>query len=130
MPTCDMPEHAVTYWRTHIATASLFNPEVECFVVLLLNTKKRIRGHHLVSIGSLNETIAHPREVFRAAVIGAAYGLLAMHNHPSGDPSPSPADIQMTRLLAAAGKTLRVELVDHIIVGHSSHCSLRELGLL
>src|SRR5690349_7054643 len=83
---CEMPEHAVAYWREHIVTGPLFNPDVECFVTLLLNTKRRVRGHHLISIGSLNETIAHPREVFRAAVIGAAHSVLLMHNHPSGDP--------------------------------------------
>ncbi len=130
LPLCEMPEQAVAYWRNHITTGPLFNRDVECFVTLLLNTKRRIRGHHVVSIGSLNETIAHPREVFRAAVIGAAYAVILMHNHPSGDPSPSSADVQMTRVLADAGKTLRIEVVDHVIVGFQRHCSLRELGIL
>jgi DNA repair protein RadC len=78
MPECSTPEHAALYWKQHIATGVHFNPDVECFAVLLLNTKHRIRGHHVVSIGSLNETVTHPREVFRAAVIGAAYGVVLM----------------------------------------------------
>lgn len=128
MPLCEMPEQAAAYWRDHIATAPVFNPDVECFAVLLLNTKHRIRGHHLISIGSLNETIAHPREVYRAAVIGAAYAVVLMHNHPSGDPNPSEADLRMTRQLEQAGHTLHIRVMDHIIVGYNRHCSLRELG--
>jgi DNA repair protein RadC len=130
MPTCETPEHAVRYWREHITSGPLFNAEVECFAALLLNTRKRIRGHHIVSIGSLNETIAHPREVFRAAVIGAAHGVVLMHNHPSGDPSPSSADVQVTKVLWDAGRILRIDVVDHVIVGHGRHCSLREAGIL
>jgi DNA repair protein RadC len=99
-------------------------------VVLLLNTKHRIRGHHLVSIGSLNETVAHPREVFRAAVIGAAYGVVLMHNHPSGEPRPSEADKQMTRLLANAGQMLRIPVLDHVIIGSPDYFSFREAGIL
>ena len=73
---CDRPQQAVEYWHRHIATTSHFNPDCECFAVLLLNVRKRIRGHHIVSIGSLCEAMAHPREVFRAAVIGAAHSVL------------------------------------------------------
>jgi len=130
LPICDVPEKAVEYWRGHVATAPHFNPDVECFVVLLLNIKMRIRGHHLVSIGSLNETLANPREVFRAAVIAAAYAVVLMHNHPSGDPTPSQADLQITKMLVEAGRILRINVTDHIIVGHQSHCSFREAGLL
>ena len=127
-PDCTEPKDAVRYWRRHIATASLFNPDVECFAVLLLNTKRRVRGHHLVSIGALNETMAHPREVFRAAVIGAAYGVVLMHNHPSGDPSPSDADVRMTKRFVESGRILCIEVLDHVIVGHQRHCSFREMG--
>lgn len=130
MPLCDTPVSAANYWRAHVVSAGYFNPDVECFVALLLTTKNRIKGHHLVSIGSLNETIAHPREVFRAAVMCAAYSVILMHNHPSGDPSPSEADMRMTRVLAEAGKILRIHVVDHIIIGHNRHVSLREAGIL
>jgi DNA repair protein RadC len=127
---CKVPSDAVAYWRSHVAKGQLFNPDVECFVVLLLNTKHRIRGHHLVSIGSLNETIAHPREVFRAAVIGAAYGVVLMHNHPSGDPNPSDADRRMTKALCESGQILRIAVMDHVVVGEEQHFSFREAGLL
>lgn len=130
LPCCNTPAEAVEYWRAHIPSAPHFNPDVECFVVLLLNIKKRIRGHHIVSIGALNETVAHPREVFRAAVIGAAYAVVLMHNHPSGDPSPSEADVRTTKRLVETGQVLQIEVTDHIVVGHDKHCSFRELGLL
>lgn len=128
LPCCVTPNDAVEYWRRHITSAPHFNPECECFVVLLLNVKRRIRGHHIVSIGSLNEAMAHPREVFRAAVIGAAHGVVLMHNHPSGDPSPSDADLRTTKRLVESGQILQIEVVDHVIVGHQQHCSFREIG--
>lgn len=130
MLECSTPEHAVEYWRRHIATAPMFNPDVECFAVLLLNIKHRIRGHHLVSIGALNETVAHPREVFRAAVIAAAYGVVLMHNHPSGDPTPSQADLQTTRRLQSSGEILQIRVIDHVVVGDKRHVSLRESGII
>lgn len=130
LPECTQPEDAVDYWRRHIATAPLFNPDVECFAVLLLNIKRRIRGHHLVSIGALNETVAHPREVFRAAVIAAAYSVVLMHNHPSGDPAPSEADLAATKRLMASGGILQIQVVDHVIVGEGRHLSLRAAGCM
>lgn len=130
LPCCVEPKDAAQYWRRHIATAPHFNPDCECFAALMLTVKQKIRGHHLVSIGSLNETIAHPREVFRAAVIGAAHSIVLMHNHPSGDPSPSDADLRMTKRLAESGRILGIEVVDHVIVGSDRHLSLRETGIL
>lgn len=130
LPHCEIPQQAVDYWRAHIATAPHFNPDVECLAVLLLNVKMRVRGHHLVSIGSLNETVAHPREVFRAAVIAAAYAVIVMHNHPSGDPAPSQADRQITKVFVEAGQLLRIQVTDHIIVGHEKYSSFKEAGLL
>jgi DNA repair protein RadC len=129
-PKCDTPQSAADYWRAHIATSPYFNPEVESLVVLLLNTKYRVRGHHVVSIGSLNESIAHPREMFRAAIIGAAYCIVLLHNHPSGDPSPSQADMRLTRRIVEAGDLLQIKVLDHVIVGHQQHYSLREAGLV
>jgi DNA repair protein RadC len=130
LPCCVKPDDAVQYWRKHIATAPHFNPDCECFAVLMLNVRQRIRGHHLVSIGSLTEAMAHPREVFRAAVIGAAHSVILMHNHPSGDPSPSDADLRMTRRLVESGRILCIEVADHIVVGSNRHLSLRETGTL
>ena len=128
MQLCDNPEIAVSYWRTHVINTPYFNPDVECFIVLHLNTRKRIRGHHLVSIGTLDTILVHPREVFRAALVAATSAILLMHNHPSGEPSPSEADIKVTRDLIRAGQLVKIEVLDHVIVGNPDHCSLRDLG--
>lgn len=127
---CDQPHLAVDYWRRHIPTHPYFNPEVECLVVLIVNTRRRVKGHYLVATGILDTLLCHPREVFRLAVITAAAAIIVMHNHPSGDPTPSEADIRVTRDLARAGQLLKVELLDHVVVGLEKHQSLRELGYL
>lgn len=125
---CDTPDRAAGYWREHIAKHPFFNAECECFVVVMLNTRRRIKGHCFVSIGTMDTLLVHPREVFRLAVIGSAHSILLMHNHPSGDPTPSDADIRVTRDLIRAGQFLKIEVLDHVIVGSQKHCSLRELG--
>lgn len=126
----DCPGNAAEYWRQHIATSAAFNAEVECVAVLALNTRLRIRGHYLVSVGSLNEAMAHPREVFRVAIMASAYAIVLMHNHPSGDVTPSDADRRLTRRISEAGQVLGIELCDHIIVGHQRHFSFKESGLV
>lgn len=128
MKICDTPETAAEYWRLNIATNPYFNPDCECFVVLLLNTRRRVKGHQLISIGTLDTILVTPREVFRAAVISAAAAIIIMHNHPSGEPNPSEADIRVTRDLIRAGQLLKIEVLDHVIVGNPNYCSLRELG--
>jgi DNA repair protein RadC len=125
---CDTPDKAVEYWNLHIATSPQFNPECECFVVIILNTRRRVRGHHLISIGTMDTILVHPREVFRVAVVASAAAVVIMHNHPSGEPQPSEADIKVTRDLIRAGQLLKIEVLDHVIVGTPNHCSLRELG--
>jgi DNA repair protein RadC len=97
-------------------------------VVLLLNVRKRIKGHHFVSVGSLDSILVHPREVFRVAIIAAAASIVVIHNHPSGEPTPSDQDIKVTRDLIRAGQLLKIDVLDHVIVGNPKHCSLRELG--
>ena len=77
----------------------------------------------------MDAILVHPREVFRAAIVGAAAAILLMHNHPSGEADPSEADIRVTRDLIRAGQIVRIELVDHVIVGRGQHRSLRELGV-
>jgi DNA repair protein RadC len=128
MQLIDTPERAAAYWRRHVASADHFNPECECFVVLLLNTRRRIKGHHMVSIGTLDTLLVHPREVFRVAVASSAAAVVLLHNHPSGDPQPSEADIKVTRDLVRAGQLMKIEVLDHVIIGHPGHQSLRELG--
>ena len=128
MQICDTPEGAADYWRLTIATNPYFNPECECFAVLLLNTRKRVKGHQLISIGTLDTILVHPREVFRGAILAAASAVVLMHNHPSGEPQPSEADIKVTRDLIRAGQLLKLEVLDHVIMGNPNFCSLRALG--
>ena len=128
---CETPEQAADYWRLHVTSHPYFNPDCECFVVILLNTRRRIKGHHLVSIGTLDTILVHPREVFRLAIIaGGVSAIIIMHSHPSGDPTPSEADIKVTRDLMRAGQLLKIEVLDHVIVGADRHLSLRELGYM
>lgn len=128
MQICETPDHAASYWKAHIETHPYFNPECECLVALILNTRRRIKGHSLISIGTMDTILSHPVSVFRLAVLASASGIILMHNHPSGDETPSHADIQTTRDLVRAGKILRIELVDHIVMGNPKYASIRALG--
>jgi DNA repair protein RadC len=128
MLICQTPDQAADYWRLHIATHPYFNPDCECMAVLLLNTRRRVKGHQLVTIGTMDTVLVHPREVFRVAVVGNAAAVVIMHNHPSGDPTPSEADIKVTRDLIRAGQLLKIEVLDHVIMGHPGRSSLREAG--
>jgi len=112
------------------AQEAYFNPECECFVTLLLNTRRRVKGHCLISIGTLDTVLVHPRDVFRPAVIAAAAVIVLVHNHPSGESQPSDADIRVTRDLVRAGQLLKIEVLDHVIIGRGEYNSLRELGWL
>jgi DNA repair protein RadC len=87
-----------------------------------------VKGQQLVTIGTLDTLLVHPREVFRGAVIAAASAIVLMHNHPSSDPTPSEADIKVTRDLIRAGQLRKIDVVDHVIMGNPNRCSLRELG--
>jgi len=102
----------------------------EHFITLLLNTKNIIVGVHTVSIGSLNAAIVHPREVFKAAILRNAAGLICAHNHPSGNPDPSPEDNQLTNRLVECAKLMGIELLDHLIIGSGeAYYSYREEGV-
>ncbi len=125
---CDTPDKAADYWRMHIATHAHFNPDCECLAVLILNTRRKVKGHHLVSIGTMDTLLVHPREVFRLAIVTAAAAVILMHNHPSGESSPSEADIKVTRDLIRAGQLLKIEVLDHVVMGNGNRSSLRELG--
>jgi len=128
MHLCDTPERAVSYWRMHIQAHPWFDSERECLVVLLLNTRRRVKGHQMISTGTLDSLLVHPREVFRTAIVAAAHSLILIHNHPSGDPSPSEPDIRITRDLMRSGAILKIPVLDHIVIGNPRHSSLRELG--
>ena len=94
----------------------------------MLNTRRKVKGHYLVSIGTMDTILVHPREVFRVGIVAAASALVIMHNHPSGESSPSDGDIKVTRDLIRAGQLMKMELLDHVIVGNGNRSSLRELG--
>lgn len=125
---CDTPEQATAYWNLHIKNHPYFNPECECLVVLILNTRKKIKGHYFVSVGTMDTILVHPREVFRLAIMASAHAIVIMHNHPSGESSPSEADIKVTRDLIRAGQLLKIEIIDHVVVGNGNRSSLREMG--
>jgi DNA repair protein RadC len=109
--------------------------QAEVFQVLLLNTRRRLIGIPVkVADGTLDTILVHPREVFKAAISAGAAALVLVHNHPSGDPSPSEADIKVTRDLIRAGQLLKIDVLDHVIIGSATqerpkdYVSLRELG--
>lgn len=101
----------------------------EVFQALLLDVKHRLLGIHVVSIGHLSGAPVHPRELFKDAIRRSAAAVVLVHNHPSGDPQPSPEDIALTRRLAEAGRLLGIEVLDHLIVGDSRYVSLKEQGV-
>ncbi len=124
------------------AVAQHFRPllvgeEIERFWVLCLDRKNRLLKRAEVTKGTATNCLAHPREVFRKAIRLSASGIIAVHNHPSGDPAPSRADIQVTRQLRESAKVIGIDLLDHIIVGHKKHdpqglgyYSFNEAGLI
>lgn len=102
----------------------------EHFVCLFLNTKNRVLARETLSIGSLSSTIVHPRELFRAAVKRSAASVVCAHNHPSGDPTPSADDIELTNRLVEAGRIMGIELLDHLVIGDGRFTSLKEQGYM
>jgi len=102
----------------------------EHFQVILLNTKNMVLGVELVSVGSLNTSIVHPREIFKRPIQTSAAAIILVHNHPSGDPTPSREDIQVTKRLQEAGQLLGINVLDHIVIGDNQFLSFREKGLI
>ena len=128
-PVLDNPVTVVNFMRE---SNRLEN--VESFQVLLLNARKKLIRTEKISQGLLDTILVHPREVFRAAISANAAAIVLVHNHPSGDPTPSEADIKVTRDLIRAGQLLKIEVVDHVVIGRATsdrskdYSSLRELG--
>ncbi|WP_438444327.1 RadC family protein [Gorillibacterium sp. sgz5001074] len=102
----------------------------EHFVCLFLNTKNHVIGRETISVGSLSATVVHPREVFRSAIQRSSASIICAHNHPSGDPTPSPEDVELTARLAEAGEIIGIEVLDHLIIGDRKFVSLKEKGLM
>lgn len=111
-----------------LLTTLLQDEPCEVFGLLCLTTRHRVIAYHEVSRGTLDSTAVHPREVFKAALLANAAAVILAHNHPSGDPTPSPDDVAMTMRLRAAGDVLGVQVLDHIVIGDGVYVSLRELG--
>ena len=102
----------------------------EQFIIACLNTKNEPTNITVVSVGSLNKAIVHPREVFKTAILSNAASIMAFHNHPSGETTPSQQDIQLTSRLYEAGELLGIKLLDHLIIGDGTFTSLKEKGYL
>lgn len=121
--------------RTAADVVNLLMPEMrrlnhEEFRVLLLNTRNQVIAVKTVTTGTLNASLVHPREVFREAIAHSCNSLICAHNHPSGDPTPSPDDVALTRRLLDAGALIDIEVLDHVIIGDGRSISLREQGLM
>jgi len=110
--------------------ASIKDKAKEHFKLILLNPRNRIIGISTISIGTLNASLVHPREVFKDAITHSAASVVLPHNHPSGDPEPSEDDIKITKKLVESGKILGIEVIDHIIIGKNNFCSYKERGLI
>lgn len=119
------PNHAAMYVMEELRYL-----KKEHFVCLFLNTKNGIIGKETLSIGTLNASLVHPREVFREAIRYNSASIICVHNHPSGDPTPSPEDISITKRLREAGSLIGIEILDHLIIGDGKFISLKEQGFL
>lgn len=125
-PAVSTPEDVVS-----LCEPQLRGCDREHFWALALNTKNRLIKIIEVSIGSLSASIVHPRELFKEAVRSSAASVVVVHNHPSGDPTPSSADVHLTQRLVRAGDVLGIEVLDHVVIGEGGrHASLREMGLM
>ena len=115
------PNEVVTFF-----SAELNESKVEKFIAVLLNTKNEVINWDVISIGSLNASIVHPREVFNRAIKRSAASLIVVHNHPSGHIDPSREDINITKRLFEAGQLIGIPLIDHIIIGRDKYYSFKE----
>ena len=125
LPAINCPEDVGRLLRPEMAPLAQ-----EQLRVLLLNTKNEVVGQRVIYQGNVNSAIVRPAEVLRPAVVESVPSIIVCHNHPSGDPTPSPEDVAITKELAAAGKLLGVELLDHVVIGGDRSVSLKERGLM
>lgn len=120
----------VAFWRAEVESASWYQEEKESLVVILLNAGNMIIGYNLVTLGLLDQSLVHAREVFRPALIAGAGSIILAHNHPSQSQHPSAADIQTTKQLIEAGKIIGIKLLDHVIMTKSGHFSMQAAGMI
>jgi len=122
------PEDVIEFVKVVL---DLNSEAVEKFGILTLNMKNKVAGVHIISIGSLNEAIVHPREVYKAAILNNAAAIILFHNHPSGDTEPSANDIDVTQTLIKAGKIMGIKVIEHVIVGENGkYFSFKEMGYI
>lgn len=119
------PQQAADYLAPHLRYA-----KQEKFAIILLDTKNQITSFKIISVGTLNASLVHPREVFHAALQKLACSIILAHNHPSGDPRPSQEDILLTKRLRKAGEVLGIPVLDHVIIGGTDYFSFKEEGLM
>lgn len=124
---CDQPERVASIIED---VFDLSNSPEEKLVMLTLDTKLKITGVFIVSIGTINENIVHPREVYKRAMLQNANCIVIAHNHPSGDTTPSKEDLAVTKRLKEAGELLGIRLLDHLILGNGTYRSLKEKGII
>lgn len=127
-PLLDTPEKATEFFNSEIKQSVRYCDDKENFIVVFLDTRKNAIGFEIVTQGLLDSVQVHPREVFKPALLSNAHSIILFHNHPNGDPTPSDADLRVTRDLIRAGQLLKIEVVDHIVIGSNSHASLKALG--
>ncbi len=131
----DTPDRLYEFWKTIIAEQPDFEEDKESVVVILLNSRYVPYSWNRVSVGTASESSAHPREIMRPVIVGAASAFAIMHNHPSGDPSPSRADEIVTRRMVEVAAIMQIPFLDHVIVGEPAphrmpYYSFREVGLI
>lgn len=119
------PADAMAYCQRRFARLASDMKQEE-FHIVTLSTKNQVIDTHQITVGTLDASLVHPREVFRAAIKDAASSIILVHNHPSGDPTPSSEDRKVTERLTEVGKTLGIEVLDHIVLGKGSAVSIRE----
>ena len=135
--TLETPAQVHAFWNEYVVRHPIYTPDQEAFVVFCLNRKCRLIGWQLVTLGTASAALIHPREAYRAAIIANACHVICAHNHPSGDPAPSSADLQITRKLETAGRAVEISLIDHVVIGIAArdpngrgYYSFREAGLV
>ncbi len=128
---CDIKKFFETFF---VYMRLIYGYEIFCvyviFTCLYLNTKNQVLHKHTVFIGSLNSSIVHPREIFKEAFKRSAASFICVHNHPSGDPTPSREDIEVTQRLFECGQLIGIQLLDHLVIGDQKFVSLKEKGYL
>jgi DNA repair protein RadC len=131
----DSPEMLYKFWNDVVATQPDYEDDKESLIVVLMTTRLRPYAWHRVSLGTMSECLAHPREIMRPVIVGGAYAFALTHNHPSGDPSPSRADNQLTARVRECADMFQIRFCDHVIAGapapgRSPYFSFAEAGMI